>query len=68
MTDRQEAFLELAKQYEEKTGIKINFELYAPSDQYSQKVRAAAQGQNLPDIFGVISEKRDFASFIKADT
>ncbi|MBU1905880.1 MAG: extracellular solute-binding protein, partial [Candidatus Omnitrophica bacterium] len=33
---------------------------------YSQKVRAAAQGQNLPDIFGILGEKRDFAAFIKA--
>jgi len=66
MTDREAAFQELAKRYEAKTGIRVNFELYAPSDAYTQKVRAAAQGQNLPDIFGVLGEKRDFGSFIKA--
>ncbi|MCM8789544.1 MAG: extracellular solute-binding protein [Candidatus Omnitrophica bacterium] len=66
MTDREPAFQELAKRYEEKTGVKVNFELYAPSDAYSQKVRAAAQGVNLPDIFGILGEKRDFSSFIKA--
>lgn len=66
MTDRQNAFFELAKRYEEKTGVKVNFELYAPSDAYTQKVRAAAQGNNLPDLFGILGEKRDFASFIKA--
>jgi len=66
MTDRDSVFQELAKKYEENTGIKVNFELYAPSDQYSQKIRAAAQGQTLPDIFGVLGETRDFASFIKA--
>ncbi|MGA2774946.1 MAG: extracellular solute-binding protein [Candidatus Omnitrophota bacterium] len=66
MTDREPAFQQLAKKYEEKTGIKVNFELYAPSEAYSQKVRAAAQGATLPDIFGVLGEKRDFASFIKA--
>ncbi len=66
MTDREPVFQELAKRYEAKTGIKINFELYAPSDAYTQKVRAAAQGANLPDIFGVLGEMRDFASFIKA--
>lgn len=66
MTDRQLAFEELAKRYEAATGVKVNFELYAPSDAYSQKVRAAAQGATLPDIFGVLGEKRDFASFIKA--
>ena len=61
MTDRQAAFSELAKRYEEKTGARVNFELYAPSDAYSQKVRAAAQGANLPDLFGILGEKRDFA-------
>lgn len=66
MTDRGQVFQELAKRYEAKTGVKVNFELYAPSDAYSQKVRAAAQGVNLPDIFGLLGEKRDFASFIKA--
>jgi len=66
MTDREPAFQELAKQFQAKTGIKVIFELYAPSDTYSEKVRAAAQGNTLPDIFGVLGEKRDFASFIKA--
>ena len=66
MTDRDGAFKELAKRYEAKTGIKIKFELFAPSDAYSQKVRAAAQGANLPDIFGILGEKRDFASFVKS--
>jgi len=66
MTDREAALQELAKRYEAKTGVKVNFELYAPSDAYSQKVRAAAQGANLPDVFGILGEKRDFASFIKA--
>jgi raffinose/stachyose/melibiose transport system substrate-binding protein len=66
MTDREPAFQELAKRYEDKTGIKVNFELYAPSDAYTQKVRAAAQGYNLPDIFGILDKKSDFASFVKA--
>jgi ABC-type glycerol-3-phosphate transport system substrate-binding protein len=66
MTDREPAFQELASKYEANTGVKVNFELYAPSDAYSQKVRAAAQGANLPDVFGILGEKRDFASFIKA--
>lgn len=67
MTDRQAAFDALAKKYEALTRVKVNFELYAPSDVYSQKVRAAAQGITLPDIFGILGEKRDFASFIKAE-
>ncbi|MCM8779596.1 MAG: extracellular solute-binding protein [Candidatus Omnitrophica bacterium] len=66
MTDRESAFQELAKRYEARTGIKVIFELYAPSDAYSRKVRAAAQGATLPDIFGILGEKTDFASFVKA--
>jgi ABC-type glycerol-3-phosphate transport system substrate-binding protein len=66
MTDREASFQELAKRYETKTGVKVEFELYAPSDAYTQKVRAAAQGATLPDIFGILAEKRDFSSFIKA--
>ncbi len=66
MTDREPAFQELAKRYEVKTGIKADFQLYAPSEAYSQKVHAAAQGQNLPDIFGILEKKRDFSSFVKA--
>lgn len=66
MSDRENAFAELAKQYEAEKGIRVNFELYAPSDAYSQKVRAAAQTNTLPDIFGILGEKRDFASFVKS--
>ncbi|PIQ87671.1 MAG: hypothetical protein COV73_02890 [Candidatus Omnitrophica bacterium CG11_big_fil_rev_8_21_14_0_20_43_6] len=66
MTDRDSAFQELAKKYEALTGIKVDFELYAPSDAYTQKIRAAGQGVNLPDVFGILGEKRDFASFIRA--
>ncbi len=66
MTDREEAFDELVRQYEEKTGVRVKFELYAPSDAYTQKVRAAAQAGTLPDIFGLLGEKRDFSSFVIA--
>lgn len=66
MTDREDAFLELAKRYKEETGISVSFELYAPSDAYTQKVRASAQTGTLPDLYGLLAEKRDFAAFIKA--
>ncbi|HDP16281.1 MAG TPA: extracellular solute-binding protein, partial [Candidatus Omnitrophica bacterium] len=66
MSDREEALLALAGKYEEEAGIKVNFELYAPSGAYTQKIKAAAQTSTLPDIFGILGEKRDFASFIKA--
>ncbi len=66
MTDRQNTFLKLAQQYEQQTGIKVNFELYAPSDAYSQKIVAAAQAKVLPDIFGILDKKEIVASFIES--
>ena len=66
MTDREKAFEELGRKYEEETGIKVSFELYAPSEAYGQKVRASAQTSTLPDIYGLLAEKKDFAAFIKA--
>src|SRR3989338_458097 len=66
MTDREEAFEELAARYNRTHDIPVRFELYAPSDLYVQKVRAAAQTEGLPDVFGVLGEMRDFASFINA--
>ncbi|MCX5680946.1 MAG: extracellular solute-binding protein [Candidatus Omnitrophica bacterium] len=66
MTDRQDAFLKLAEQYKQQTGIEVNFELYAPSDIYSRKIIAAAQASVLPDIFGVLGEKEKFVSFIES--
>jgi raffinose/stachyose/melibiose transport system substrate-binding protein len=66
MTDREEAFNELAKRYQDETGSAVRFELYAPSDVYVQKVRAAAQTDGLPEVYGVLGESRDLASFISA--
>lgn len=66
MTDRDKVFEKLAEQYEEETGIKVNFELYAPSDVYSQKIIAAAQARILPDIFGILDKKSIVAEFIKS--
>jgi len=66
MTDRDESFQELAKKYKELTGTTVIFELYAPSDSYSQKVVAAAHARVLPDIFGILDKKIIIASFIKS--
>ena len=66
MTDRQDVFEVLARQYEQQTGIKIKFSLFAPSDAYIQKVIAAAQANVLPDIYGIIDKRSIVASFIKA--
>ncbi|NQT21880.1 MAG: extracellular solute-binding protein, partial [Candidatus Omnitrophica bacterium] len=67
MTDREETFKELTKQYKEKTGVDVRFELYAPTAAYTAKIRAAAQASKLPDVYGVLMQMRDFAAFIKAD-
>jgi len=64
MTDREPAFEVLAARYERATGIKVRFELYAPSDVYSQKIVAAAQARTLPDIYGILDKKKIFAAFI----
>ena len=66
MVDRQGAFSELAKEYESQTGTKVEFKLFFPPDIYSQKVIAAARANTLPDIFGILGEKKMSASFIKS--
>jgi len=66
MNDRKPAFETLAKQYKEKTGIDVEFKLFFPPDIYSQKVIAAARAGNLPEIFGILGEKRTVGSFVKA--
>ncbi len=67
MTDRQEAFEELAKKYEEQTEVKVKIDLYAPSDTYTQRIIASAQAKVLPDIYGILDKKEIFSAFIKND-
>ncbi len=66
MTDRQKAFEELAARYEQKTGVKVKVDLYAPSDAYTQRVIASAQSRVLPDIYGILDKKEIFAAFIES--
>jgi len=66
MSDREDALIELAKRYESQSGVRVKFDLYAPSEIYSQRVKASAQTNTLPDIYGILGEKRDFASFINS--
>lgn len=66
MTDREDAFGELAQKYEDQTGKTVEFKLFFPPDIYSKKVIVAARGNSLPDIFGILGEKKTVASFIKA--
>lgn len=67
MTDREESLKKLAAQYTQETGIKINVELFAPSEAYSQKIIASAQANVLPDIFGILDKKSIIADFITAN-
>ena len=66
MTDRRNAFDELAKRYKQETGQDVEFKLFFPPEIYSQKVIAAARAKILPDIFGILGERKTLASFIKA--
>src|ERR1051325_9487254 len=66
LTDRDDALQKLADDYQKIRSFPVHLELYAPSDAYSSRVRAAAQTNTLPDIFGVLGETRDLASFIKS--
>jgi len=66
MSDRDDTFQVLAKKFETAEHIKVKFELYAPSEAYTQRIKASAQTNKLPDIYGILGEKRDFASFIKS--
>jgi ABC-type glycerol-3-phosphate transport system substrate-binding protein len=66
MSDRENAFEQLVDKFEQETQLKVKFELFAPSEAYAQRVKASAQTGTLPDIYGVLGEKRDFASFIKS--
>ncbi|MFP4473683.1 MAG: ABC transporter substrate-binding protein [Candidatus Omnitrophota bacterium] len=66
MNDRHDALEELASRYQQKTGITVNFQLFAPSDVYSQKITAAAQARILPDIFGILDKKSVVGDFINA--
>ena len=65
MSDRQAAFEKLAKEYESETGIKVHFEALPSPAVYSQKIQAAAAAKSLPDLFGVLGGKKEFAYFIK---
>lgn len=66
MTDRHQSFEELALKYEQQTGTKVEFKKFFPPDIYSTKVIAAARAGTLPDIFGILGEKKVLASFAKA--
>jgi ABC-type glycerol-3-phosphate transport system substrate-binding protein len=67
MTDRQDAFEKLAEQYKTKTGITVDFQLYAPSDVYASKVKAAAYTNTLPDVYGILGETIvDFSNFVRS--
>ena len=66
MTDRKDAFTELAEKYTEESGLKVEFKLFFPPEIYSQKVIAAARAKTLPDIFGILGERKTLSSFIKA--
>lgn len=66
LTDKEDSLNTLAEKYRQLTDIKVRCELYAPSDAYAQKIMASGQARALPDIYGLLGEKRIFAAFINA--
>jgi len=66
MSDRNEVLHQLAAKYKAQTGITVELLLYAPREVYVQKVREGAATKTLPDIFGILGEVYDVASFIQA--
>jgi len=66
MTDRKGAFAELAQKYTQENGLEVEFKLFFPPEIYSQKVIAAARAKILPDIFGILGERKTLSSFIRA--
>jgi len=66
MIDRKDAFAELAQKYTQESGLRVEFKLFFPPKIYSQKVIAAARAKTLPDIFGILGEKKTLSAFIKA--
>ena len=66
MNDRKEALDTLAQEYNKIAGVEVEFKLFSPPDIYAQKVIAAARAGRLPDVFGILGEKKTIASFIKA--
>lgn len=66
MTDRHQAFEQLALKYQEQTGVEVEFKKFFPPDIYSTKVIAAARAGTLPEVFGILGEKKVLASFATA--
>lgn len=66
LTDKEDTLNELAREYYEKTGVYVKMEVFAPSEAYNQKIIASAQTNTLPEIYGILGSKRDFANFVKA--
>lgn len=66
MSDRQDAFEQLAEKYKNEKQVSIHFELF-PHSAYTQKINAAVAANDLPDLFGILGEKRVLASFAQEE-
>lgn len=66
MSDRHQVFQELADQYSQENEVRVKFRLF-PHAAYTQRIDAAAAANDLPDLFGILGEKRILASFAQED-
>jgi len=55
------ALEEIAKGFAAESGVQVKVQAFTPDDAYTTKVQAAAQTQDLPDIFEVHTTGDDFA-------
>ncbi|MDR1418423.1 MAG: extracellular solute-binding protein [Endomicrobium sp.] len=65
MPEKQKVFDELARKYFQETGITVIFKKYFPKDVYRNKISIAQTSNELPEIFSLLAEKNEIASFIQ---
>lgn len=64
LNDRDELMKEFAKEYEQKTGVKVDFQLYS-GDQMGAKIQAATQAKTLPDAWTGVGLKPALSKLVE---
>jgi ABC-type glycerol-3-phosphate transport system substrate-binding protein len=65
MPEKQKTFETLTQKYLQETGIVVVFKTYFPKDVYRNKISMAQTANKLPEIFSLLAEKSEIASFIQ---
>lgn len=64
LNDRDKLMKEFAQEYEKKTGVHVDFQLYS-GDQMGSKIQAAAQAKTLPDAWTGVGLKPALSKLIE---